>query len=185
MFPALTVIGTSVGLGIIVYQFIVSERGLLKRMEVGRSQFRSSASPSVLPYVAASLRHFFIFEAPLYVNVSAMMGLTRFDSEDDDEGDMSHIYALKWLSQARGFPLASLLQKQPCRYLMCCRPQRCFPPSSSRPGTLSLSGVGAGAFRLVVGVGSLGFIGCPRHVFSLSLSRSGLGDVPPWRAWAS
>ena len=30
------------------------------------------------------------------MNVSALMGLSRFDSDDDDEGDMSHLYTFSW-----------------------------------------------------------------------------------------
>ena len=58
-------------------------------------------SPAFLPVCGSSLRNFVILESPLYANMPVLMGMTRFDSDDDDESDMNHIYSFTWRPQAR------------------------------------------------------------------------------------
>ena len=100
--PVLAVLGTSLGVGIVVYQIgkSATERGLA-RIEIGRSQFRCAANPTFLHSVLPSLKNLVIMEFPLYYNMSAVMGLSRFDSDDDDESNMRSLYMLDWKPEAR------------------------------------------------------------------------------------
>ena len=100
-------LGASIGRGLITYQLARSEKGL-SRIEVGRSSFRYASSPSFAPAIGSSLRYFFISEAPLYVNMPILMGMQRFNSDDDDEADMGRIYTFNWK------PEASLSRKRAC-----------------------------------------------------------------------
>ena len=74
------VMGTSFGVGIIIYTITSAPGGGLMRIEVGRSTFRYPANPSLLPCFSTSARYIVIPEAPFYVNMSALMGITRYDS---------------------------------------------------------------------------------------------------------
>ena len=99
-FHAPPVVGTAINGGrLIVCQIAKAERGLA-RIELGRSQFRHASRPSFLPYVASSLSYLVVPEAPLYVNLSALMGLARFDSDDDDESSFRQVYSFNWRPQA-------------------------------------------------------------------------------------
>ena len=97
------VVGTSLGNGIIICQFAKSDGGLA-RIELGRSQFRHASSPSFIPYVMSSLSYLVMPEPPLYVNLANIMGLTHFDSDDDDESNLNQIYRFKWRQQASPAP---------------------------------------------------------------------------------
>ena len=98
----LPVLGTAIGRCAIVYQVAESPSGSgLVRLEVGRTTMRRPASPSYVQCVAASLRWFFVPECPLYLDVSSALGLSRIDSDDDDEMQMKKIYVLSWKAQAR------------------------------------------------------------------------------------
>ena len=98
-------LGASIGHGLIVYQLARSSQQGLSRIEMGRSTFKHASSPAFIPSVASSLRYFFILEAPLEVNISRLMGLQRYDSDDDDEGDMRNVYTFAWKPQASGLSL--------------------------------------------------------------------------------
>ena len=92
------VLGLSFGSGIIVYQ-IAKTAGSdgLARIEIGRSQVRHRASPSFLPSFALSLKYIFVVETPLAFNMTAMLGLTAYDSDDDtDRPGNTDYYCLKW-----------------------------------------------------------------------------------------
>ena len=97
-------LGASIGRGLIVYQLARSSQKGLTRIEMGRSTFKHASSPSFIPLVASSLRYFFILESPLEVNISRLMGLERYDSDDDDEGDMRNVYTFAWKPQASVVP---------------------------------------------------------------------------------
>ena len=78
------VVGSSFGGGISVFKVVKCDAGLA-RVVLGRSVLRTSVS---LPYViifACSLNHFVVPEIPMYANMNAIVGLTRYDSDDDDE----------------------------------------------------------------------------------------------------
>ena len=100
--PLLAVLGTSLGVGIVVYQIGQSATGQgLARIEIGRSKFRYASSPSFLHSVLPSPKTLVIVEFPLYYNMSAVMGLSRFDSDDDDESNMRSFYMMDWKPEAR------------------------------------------------------------------------------------
>ena len=93
-------VGISIGDGIVVCQLAKSDRGMA-RIELGRSTFRRASSPSYLPYVVSSLSYLVVPEPPLEANLSAMVGLARYDSDNDDESNLSQIYSFDWKPQAR------------------------------------------------------------------------------------
>ena len=99
--PLLAVLGTSLGVGIVVYQIAQSSNGGFARIEIGRSKFRYAANPSFLHSVLPSLKSLVFVECPLYYNMSAVMGLSHFDSDDDDESDMRSLYMLDWKPEVR------------------------------------------------------------------------------------
>ena len=95
-------LGASIGHGLIIYQVGRSGKGQgLARIEMGRSKFRFSSSPPYIPVVASSLHYFFILEAPFSVRLSALLGFTRFDSDEDDETEVNHVYTFDWKPQVR------------------------------------------------------------------------------------
>ena len=97
------VLGLSFGSGIIVYQ-IAKAAGSdgLARIEIGRSQVRHRASPSFLPSFALSLSYIFVVETPLTFNMTAMLGLTAYDSGDEDTSpEATGYYCLRWTPSVR------------------------------------------------------------------------------------
>ena len=102
--PLFTVLGASLGVGIVVYQIGQSATGQgLARIEIGRSKFRYASSPSFLHSVLPSPKTLVIVEFPLYYNMSAVMGLSRYDSDDDDESDLRRMYLFDWKPEVRLF----------------------------------------------------------------------------------
>ena len=99
--PAASVIGMSLGEGIIVYKIVKSGMGLA-RVEIGRTRFRYAASPSYLPCLAATPRFIAVPEFPLYINMKSVMGLTRFDSDDDDDTNNRCFYLFSWRPEVSG-----------------------------------------------------------------------------------
>ena len=93
--------GTAIGRCAVIYQVAESPSGSgLVRLEVGRTTMRRPASPSYVHCVAASLRWFFAPECPLYLDVTSALGLSRIDSDDDDEKKTEQIYVMTWKAQA-------------------------------------------------------------------------------------
>ena len=96
--------GLSITDGIVVYQIAQSAGGGLSRIEMGRLEYRHATRPSLVPAVYATLKHLVIVDLPLYFNVASLMGLTAFDSDDDD--DVTEIgkhrqYFLDWVPEDR------------------------------------------------------------------------------------
>ena len=57
----------------------------------------------------SSLKFLVVVEVPLYFNMSALMGLTRYDSEDDDEDtSLRKFHFLDWRPEVRRLPLLPL-----------------------------------------------------------------------------
>ena len=94
-------LGTSVGSGVVVYQIARVADGLA-RMELGRSKFRHSSSPSFLYGALSSLRWLAIVEIPLFINMGAVMGLSQYDSDGDDETDTRKVYCMDWKPEVSG-----------------------------------------------------------------------------------
>ena len=88
----------------VIFKIIQSDGGLA-RLELGRSRYRYPTSPSYIPTIAFSLHYMIIPEMPLYFNLSTAMGLMRFDSDDDDEGDLKNLYVFNWRPQARALAI--------------------------------------------------------------------------------
>ena len=84
----------------VIFKVVQSDGGLV-RLELGRSRFRYPTRPSYIPTIAFSLHYMIIPEMPLYFNLSTAMGLTRFDSDDDDEGDLKNLYVFDWRPKVR------------------------------------------------------------------------------------
>ena len=93
--------GTSVGSGVVVYQIARVADGLA-RIELGRSKFRHSSSPSFLYGALSSLRWLAIVEIPLFINMGAVMGLSQYDSDGDDETDTRKVYCMDWKPEVSG-----------------------------------------------------------------------------------
>ena len=104
-------LGTSLGDGIVVYQIAQSDKGLLTRIELGRSKMHRATSPSCLNTPLASLQFLVVIEPPLYVNLSMGMSLARFDSDNDDEGDDRRFYFMDWRPEVRGMCFHSRVVK--------------------------------------------------------------------------
>ena len=96
------VLGISLGVGIIVCQIGQSANGGLARIEIGRTSFRNASNPSFLHSPISSLNYLVVVEYPLYYNMSAVMGLSPYGSDDDDESDMRHMYMLDWKPEVCG-----------------------------------------------------------------------------------
>ena len=94
--PPPPVVGISVGTGIVVYKLVARPGGgPPSRVEVGRTRFRHPANPSYPSCVALSRRYFVFPEAPLYVDMLAIMGVNKYASDDDEERS-NRYYCLNW-----------------------------------------------------------------------------------------
>ena len=93
--PRPSVLGASIGGGMVLFKIVKADGGLA-RLELGRSCFRYPASPSYVPAIAFSLHYMVIPEMPLFFNLATAMGLTRFDSDDDDEDNLNNLYVFNW-----------------------------------------------------------------------------------------
>ena len=110
-------LGTSVGDGIIVYQIARASDNGLARIEIGRSRFRHAASPSLLYNALPSLNYVAVVEIPLYIDMRAIMGLSRYGSDDDDDAsDPRRMYCFNWVPEARppNIIYAHLSSPAPC-----------------------------------------------------------------------
>ena len=63
---------------------------------------RHPSSPSFMISALSSQKYLVVVEVPFYFNMSALMGLARYDSEDDDE-DGSHrkFHFMDWRPEVR------------------------------------------------------------------------------------
>ena len=66
------------------------------------SRFRHAAAPSVISSFALSLQYIVIPEPPLSFHMTAMLGLTAYDSDDDGDSPTSKdYYCLSWNPEVR------------------------------------------------------------------------------------
>ena len=96
----LPVVGISVGSGFVVYKFVARPDGTLARVEVGRSRFTYNVRPAYASCLAISRAYFVFPEAPLYVDMLAVMGVSAYNSDDDEERSNVY-YCLHWRPKAR------------------------------------------------------------------------------------
>ena len=89
------------------------------------SRFRHTSTPSVLTNALSSLRYLVVVEIPLFVNISALLGLARYDSDGDDESDDRKVYFMDWRPEVLPF---SHTPTHP-ETLATCRAMPCTPPS--------------------------------------------------------
>ena len=97
-----TKLGIYFGGDIVVYKIMPSPCGGLSRIELGRSRYMNAARPNFFfAGAATSPRYIFIPEVPMHIDLPSVMGLSRYDSDYEDDTDTVNFFIFRWREEVR------------------------------------------------------------------------------------